>query len=879
MVARVLCATWLVGLALSASAAAQPPDFTAVDEAASDAVVSGDLPGVVVLVGRGDEILLHRAYGSRRVVPDRAPMTTDTIFDIASLTKPAGTTLAILSLVERGAVALEAPLGQYLKEFRGPAFKEVTIRRMLTHSAGFPGYPANGIVTTGFPAAAAALAKVPLDYPPGSAFQYSDTGFILLGEVVRRVSGDPLDRYLDRVFFRPLGVRDTGFHPRAAVRGRVAPTEFANGHMLQGEVHDPRARLLGGVAGHAGMFSTASDLARICRMLLNDGTLGGHRFLKPATVRLMWEPAPDGRGTRTLGWDLSSPFSRTMALFFPIGSVGHTGFTGTSIWIDPPSRTYMILLTNRVHPNGGGAARIRELRVRVAAAVGAALFPMTLTPASLSSDSTAADPPATEAPPATDAPPASSSVVAPPATAAPATDAPPASPSVADPPAPAAESAAAPPAAPAPVAEPPKGDAPTASAPIATPPAPVVPAPPAPAGSSPVTAPRAPEPSPPATRRARVRTGLDVVRDQNFATFAAHAVGLVTNQTGVDGDGRRAIDLFASAPGVRLQAIFSPEHGITGEANADVPHGRDAATGRPIWSLYGPTRRPTREMLKGVSLLVFDIQDVGVRYYTYLTTLVFVMEEAARLNLPVVVLDRPNPITGRVVEGPLMDADLQSFTAPHTIPVRTGMTIGEFARMAAAERKIPVALTVVPLEGWDRSRWHDETGLPWVNPSPNIRSVTQALLYSGVGLLEATNLSVGRGTDMPFEVVGAPWVEPLGLAEALNRLGLPGVRFEPAWFTPAAAADRYARVQCGGVRLLVTDRDAIRPVTAALALARELRARHRDQFRPENIQNLLVNRSTMWAFLRGEILERLVTWAETDRSNFLYRRASYLIYR
>jgi uncharacterized protein YbbC (DUF1343 family) len=341
--------------------------------------------------------------------------------------------------------------------------------------------------------------------------------------------------------------------------------------------------------------------------------------------------------------------------------------------------------------------------------------------------------------------------------------------------------------------------------------------------------------------------------------------------------GRRAIDLIASAPGVKLQAIFSPEHGLMGVSNTDVPHSRDVVTGRPIWSLYGVTRRPTSSMLKDITLLVFDIQDVGARYYTYLTTLVYVMEEAAKQRIPVVVLDRPNPINGRVVEGPLMDPDLQSFTAPHPIPVRTGMTIGEFGRLAAAERKIPVSLTVVPLVGWDRDRWFDETGLPWVNPSPNIRSVTQALLYAGVGLLEATNLSVGRGTDMPFEVIGAPWIEPRGLAEALNRQGLRGVRFDPIWFTPTA--DVYASVACGGVRMVVTDREAIRPVTVAFALARTLRERHRDQFRPESIQNLLVNRTTMWAFLRGEVLDRLVAWSEVDRSNFLNRRASYLMYR
>src|SRR5204862_5357722 len=240
-------------------------------------------------------------------------------------------------------------------------------------------------------------------------------------------------------------------------------------------------------------------------MLLNEGTLGGHRYLKPETIALMWESDPDGRTTRTLGWDLSSPFSRTLAPFFPMGSVGHTGFTGTSVWIDPASHAYMIVLTNRVHPSGGGAAGIRDLRVRIAAAIGTALFAgATPAPASTSADAPAADPPA-EAP--------------------------------------------------------------------------------------------APPPAAPATP-GHVRTGLDVVAEQGFAMFLGHSVGLVTNQTGVDAQGRRAIDLFAAAPGVRLHAIFSPEHGITGEANAEVANTRDPMTRRPVWSLYGSTRRPTREMLK-----------------------------------------------------------------------------------------------------------------------------------------------------------------------------------------------------------------------------------------------------------------------------------------
>jgi uncharacterized protein YbbC (DUF1343 family)/CubicO group peptidase (beta-lactamase class C family) len=768
---------------LPAAPLAQPLDLSGVDEAATAAVASGEIPGVVVLVGRGDAILYHRAWGERALVPERLPMLPDTVFDIASLTKPFGTTLAVMSLVERGAIKLDAPLGRYLREFRPAVFGQVTIRRVLAHSAGLPSIPATGALAGGFPRAARALAAKPLDYPAGAGFQYSDTGFILLGEVVRRVSGEPLDRYLQHVLFDPLKLPDTTFHPRDSLLPRVAPTEFWQGSLLRGRVHDPRARLLGGVAGHAGMFSTAADLARICRMLLNQGSLDGRRILRAETVRTMWSRTSDAEGTRALGWDMSSAFSRTMAPFFPAGSVGHTGFTGTAVWLDPPTHSYMIVLTNRVHPNGGGATRIRELRIRVAAAVGAALF--------------------------RPGPAATLGVVS----AAVAADA---------------------------------------------------------AADAPPTAPAAPG-------GGRVLSGLDTLVEQNFSMLAGQVVGLVTNHTSVDARGRRAVDLLAGAPGVRLGAIFSPEHGVTGAANADVPHGRDPATGRPIWSLYGPTRRPTPEMLRGVSVLVFDVQDVGVRYYTYLTTLVYVMEEAGRLGIPLIVLDRPNPITGRIVEGPLMDPDLGSFTAPYTIPVRTGLTIGEFARMVAEERKLPVSLTIVPLTGWERSRWYDETGLPWINPSPNIRSVTQALLYSGVGLLEATNVSVGRGTDMPFEVVGSPWMNGERVAAVLNRQHLAGVSFEAVRFTPLG--DVYARVSCGGIRLVVTDREAIRPVTVALAIAEALRDVHRDQWRPEGIQNLLVNRSTMWALLRREPLPRLAAWAEIERSSFLNRRASYLIYR
>jgi uncharacterized protein YbbC (DUF1343 family)/CubicO group peptidase (beta-lactamase class C family) len=772
---------WLVGVLLltllsaPAPLLAQPKSWEELDTALRDAV-AGDVPGAVVLVGQGERILYRRAMGSRALVPAVEPMTVDTIFDLASLTKVVATTPSVLLLWEQGRLDLDAPFGRYLKEFGGPAFRDVTVRRLLTHSAGLPATPPREATARGFPEAARIIARGGLAAAPDATFLYSDTGFILLAELVRRVSGETLDRLAQKHFFGPLGMRHTTFRPPGAWRARIAPTEIvtSGGAPLRGVVHDPNAKLLNGVAGHAGVFSTADDLSRFCQMLLQGGTLDGRRYLKEATVRAMLTPHVIGETTRGLGWDMASAYSRTLGSFFPIGAFGHTGFTGPAMWMDPSSRVYMIILTNRVHPDGKGS--VVELRRRVSAAVGARFSP------------------AGEPPP--------SIVVT--ETGVPAADV---------------------------------------------------------AGES----------------SGPTLTGLDQLEVDGFARLRGRSVALVTNQTGIDSRGRRGVDLMAAAPQVTLRAIFSPEHGLDGQLDTSVPNGRDAATGLPVWSLYGATRRPSPEMLAGIDTLVFDIQDVGARYYTYLTTLVYVLEDAGRRGIRVVVLDRPNPITGRVVEGPVMDPDLRSFTAPHPIPVRPGMTIGEFALMVVAERKLPVDLTVVPLLNWERGRWFDQTGLPWVNPSPNIRAPLQALLYSGIGLLEATNLSVGRGTEMPFEVVGAPWIKAQELADALNVRKLPGVRFQPIYFTPSSSV--YAGQGVGGVRFMVTDRDLIRPVTVALALARELMARYPGQFRPAAIQNLLVNRSTMWALLRGEPLMRIRNWAEATRASFLQRRASYLIYK
>jgi uncharacterized protein YbbC (DUF1343 family) len=330
--------------------------------------------------------------------------------------------------------------------------------------------------------------------------------------------------------------------------------------------------------------------------------------------------------------------------------------------------------------------------------------------------------------------------------------------------------------------------------------------------------------------RLPVRTGLEVLQARDFAPLRGRRVGLLTNQTGRTARGESAIDLLFRAPGVKLVALFSPEHGIRGAVDAKVPSSRDDRTGLPIWSLYGKMRRPTRAMLEGIDTIVVDLQDAGARFYTYMSTMGYLMEEAAKRGIGVVVLDRPNPITGRI-EGPMLDPDLRGFTGYFPMPVRHGLTLGELAGLFNVEGRIGVDLTVIELENWHRDAWFDETGLPWVNPSPNLRNLIAATLYPGIGGIEGSRLSVGRGTDTPFEQVGAPWIDGAALAGALNARGLAGVRFYPVTFTPASGP--FAGELCGGVFLLVTDRERLRPVRVGLELAAAVQRLYPAQYQLE----------------------------------------------
>jgi uncharacterized protein YbbC (DUF1343 family)/CubicO group peptidase (beta-lactamase class C family) len=796
----LLLVAFVGGLTITATGQQKPPQgidparFAGMDRLVEDAIAAKQTPGAVVLIGRGDTVLFEKAYGHRATVPGVEPMTLDTIFDLASLTKVVATTTAVMRLIEQGKVRLNDSVATFIPGFESYGKNGITIRHLLTHVSGLRPDVDLAEPWQGYDKAIElARAEVPTS-APGERFVYSDINFFLLGEVVAHVSGMPLDQYVTREIFQPLGMGDTGFNPPAAKRSRIAPTERCDtmaawpcntpgAPPLRGVVHDPTARRMGGVAGHAGLFGTARDLSRFAQMILNEGRLGAARVLAPLTVAKMSSPAtpPGMSSVRGLGWDIDTSFSANRGELFPIGSFGHTGFTGTSIWIDPTSRAYVIFLSSRLHPDGKGD--VTPLRGRVATLAAAALD-VTTHATTLRMTGT---------------------------------------------------------------------DFTTASAPART----------DSQASVGATSPVAP--------------GIDVLARDGFAILKGRRVGLLTNHTGRSANGETTIDLLHKAPGVQLVALFSPEHGIRGNLDEEnLPSGRDERTGLIIHSLYGETRRPTAAMLDGLDVIVIDLPDIGARFYTYMSTMGHVMEEAAKRKVAVVVLDRPNPINGWQIEGP--HADEEAFIAYFApMPVRHGMTIGELARLFNEERKIGASLTVVPTANWRRDLWYDQTGLPWVNPSPNMRNLNQATLFPGIGAIEYSNISVGRGTDQPFEQIGAPWIDGRALAAMLNDRSLPGIRFYPVTFTPTAS--KYAKEACHGVFMVITNRTALQPVRLGLEIAAALWKLHGDRYRMETTYRLLGSRQPLERVKAGEDPARVASGWAADESRWRLLRAKYLLYR
>jgi len=373
-----------------------------------------------------------------------------------------------------------------------------------------------------------------------------------------------------------------------------------------------------------------------------------------------------------------------------------------------------------------------------------------------------------------------------------------------------------------------------------------------------------------------VKTGIDVLEEQKFAPLRGKHVGLITNQTGVDAAGRRTIDILAHVRGVSLVAIFSPEHGLVGREDSRVASTTDSATGLPVFSLYGETQRPTHDMLKGIDTLVFDIQDAGVRFYTFITTMAYAMEEATKQHIAFYVLDRPDPLDGETIEGPMLDRDRLSFVGYFPMPVRYAMTLGELAQMFNAENKIGADLHVIEMKRWRRSERFEATGLTWIPPSPNLRTLNATLLYPGIEILQAGGISVGRGTPAPFEIFGAPWIEADKLADNLNRRNVAGVRFAPAHFTPASGI--YQAQSCGGVSLTIADPGALRSMTMGLEIASTLTKTYSEEFHLEKIIELLGSASTVARLQKGDSPAAIVASWAGDLAAFRKMRDNYLLY-
>lgn len=709
-------------LCWGAPSSAQVLNPDPLDRLVETAIAEGETAGAVLLVGQGQETLFHKAYGHRQLTPSAELMTKETVFDLASLTKPVATASAVMWLVQEGKLTLKTRLADHLPGVD----PRLTVEDLLLHRGGFA--PDNPLADySGSPEQAwqRLLAFAP-DSKPGSRFVYSDVGYQLLGKLIELVDGRPLDQLCQEEFWEPLEMKNTSFSSSARDCAATYGREL-------GQVHDPRAFFLGGVSGHAGLFSTAKDLERYAQMLLGTGSL-------PLSVQTR-QTMMARRGDRTYGFDVASRFASARGERFPKAtSLGHTGFTGTSLWMDRASGVYVILLTNRLHPDNKGS--VVGLRGAVATNVANQLL------------------------------------------------------------------------------------------------------------------------GPP------VQTGIDVLAADDFSVLGGQRVGLITNHTGMNRKGIRTVDLLHNAKNVQLVRLFSPEHGLSGKHDSKVDDDRDQVTGLYVRSLYGESRKPDPAALDGIDVLVFDIQDVGCRFYTFISTMLYAMQAAKEANLKFVVLDRPNPIGGTLVDGWLASDTQLDFIACWPIPLVHGMTVGELARLFNEE--VGVELNVVSLRGWNRAMTWDQTGLTWRAPSPNLRSLVQAHLYPAVGLLEWGNISVGRGTDTPFQRLGAPWIEDeRRLAWDLNQLALPGVRFVPIRFTPKASV--FAQQDCAGVELLLEDRQLFQPALTGLSLASYLSEHYPQSFALSKLSRHIANDEVLKTLEKG--LD-----PEWELERFRQRRERVLLY-
>ncbi|HDR9105074.1 TPA: DUF1343 domain-containing protein [Burkholderia vietnamiensis] len=758
-----------------ADAPAASQQAAAIDAAIAAEIADGHLAGAVVVTGDADGARVRVARGARVTGEQAEPMTADTVFDLASLTKPVATAVAIMQLAERGMLGLDMPAAHYWPAFGTNEKVGITIRQLLAHVSGLPAGVSSARALRSRAAVLADIVAMAPVATPGTRVRYSDVNYVVLGEIVRRVSHRPLDAWCAEHVFGPLGMTSATFRPAAPLSARVAPTVVRDGRLLRGRVHDPVAAALGGVAGNAGLFASADDLARFARMLLNGGTLGATRVLSARSVAELETPLPADTPSElhTPGWAVGPPLVANRYRLPPVGALQHLGYTGTALWIDPVTRRFAIVLTSRLYPDETGTAM--PLRALVVGIVSSAAAPVT--PAQI----------AARVPPMADA----------------------------------------------------------------------------------LAAAVRPPPS-----RGPVLAGIDVLAASGYAAVAGKRIALVTNRSGFDRFGRRTADLLAHAPGARLVALFAPEHGLGTDVDDTFGDSVDAATGAVVHSLYGERRTIAPALLADVDVLVVDLQDACVRFFTYLATLGYALEAGAAAHRPVIVLDRPDPLGADAFGGPVADAGPSTFTRYYALPLAPGMTIGELARLFNDRLQIGATLSVVPLANYARTMRFDDTGLGWLPPSPNLRDTAALSLYPETGLVEGAAVSVGRGTATPFSVVGAPWIDARSVADDLRAMRLAAM-FSPVRFVPTEGP--YRGRLCEGVRIERLP-GATRPGEIGLALALALHRRYPARFRIDAIRASVGSREVADMLEAGRSLDDIEAFVAAQNAAFAPERAAFLLY-
>ncbi len=968
-------------------------DFTQISQLITAAIAKHQLPGAVVAIGHGGEIVFHQAYGNRKLdgepgldgKPSPAePMTEDTIFDMASLTKCIVTTTAVMQLYEQGKIDLDAPIERYLPDFNpthDPQRTQVTLRLLLTHFSGeAPDINLKDAWGLATPDKAEGIHRAltnPLAGSPGTKMVYSDINFILLGALVEKLSGQRLDDYARERIFQPLGMQSTRYLPfdracgantlGAAVIGehetrscstgtwsplglgsRTAPTAHDDegtaatnpdfNHLLRGTVHDPTTRRMGGVAGHAGVFSTAHDMSLFAQALLDRYAGRPSMFpLQRKTLMLMTMPQQPGhtpfqvgqhfradqsanktgapssataspspkvgsqnpappphpllspnypaikdQPLRGFGWDIDSGYSKPRGHILPIGGFGHTGFTGTSLWLDPGSDTFILLLSNAIHPHAGAAISNLRGEVASAAALALGLYPDQIASSRPKAEGRSGETPVFAPAQAHAAPDDLTQLHRP---------TPPASPDTA-------------------TEDVPPTKTPRAHFSLASYSPPRATSPNAPRHAQSPHTHTNNEQQTKDNEKLPVQTGIDILESTHFAALAHLSapnqplrLALLTNQTGLDSTGRRTVDILATdlpktISNAKLVTLFSPEHGIFGQQDTEHLTGEtDPTTGLHVTSLYGAhdvDRRPSHDQLKDLDAVLIDLQDAGLRCFTYETVLGYFLEAAAtertqfQHDLHILVLDRPNPLGGLAVAGPTSDPGAESYINYMPIPLQHGLTFGELARYINTAKHLNASLTVVQMQGWHRDQMFDETGLPWTPPSPNLHTSTAATVYPATSMLELTNLSVGRGTSLAFEVFGAdpataPWFNAQAVINALLPCRNAKFTFE---IVPVSVPEDRNRYPGHGhtfpaVHIVFTTPDARIGFDGPALGAQLLSTLHKlypFQFQLDKATRLVANHATVDALARGDDPKTIAASWQPGLEQFRNARQSSLLY-